>query len=240
MTANANKADENYKYMNNLNQSLENLENDNSEKVSDFDESLKKINFAFRLTGLNIQNKKRTRKQNCIYLFNFLWLNTDIIGALSWVFEGILNGKNFIELTYVAPCVTLSVLGDVKAIYLLLNEKKVLNLIEHMRNLEKKANGLVNSEQENLTRPDIKFLNVVIKVLNVLNCLMIVVFDLSPLILIAVKYFTRGELELMLPFMDVYPFDGYDLRYWPWAYAHQIWSGVYNNRFGSISLTLFY
>lgn len=198
-----------------------------SEKESLLDESLQKINFAFRMTGMNIKNEKRTLKQNCVYLFNFLWLNTDILGALSWVIQGIFNGKNFTELTYVAPCLTLSILGDIKAIYLILNEKKVLKLIQKLRQLEQRADQFENSERDDVIQPDIKFLNAVVKVLNLLNCLMIVVFDLSPLIIITVTYFTKGELQLMLPFLDVYPFDSFDLRYWPFAYIHQIWSGVY-------------
>nr|ARO76430.1 odorant receptor 25 [Conogethes punctiferalis] len=209
----------------NLNQNLDNVEaKEGMQKEILFDQSLQKIKFAFRLTGLNIQNEKRSMKQNCVYLFNFLWLNTDIIGALFWVIDGMLSGKNFTELTYVAPCLTLSILGDVKAIYLVLNESKVHTLIANLRKLEQKANQFENFEQDKLIEPDIRLFNVVIKVLNVLNCLMIVVFDLSPLIIIAVKYFTTGELELMLPFLDVYPFDSFDLRYWPFAYIHQIWS----------------
>ncbi|XP_028167115.1 odorant receptor 4-like [Ostrinia furnacalis] len=194
------------------------------EEESLFDKSLKKITFAFRLTGLNIENDKRNFKQNCVYLFNFLWLNTDIVGALQWVLYGIASGKNFTELTYVAPCLTLSILGDIKAVFMILNEKKVHILMDNIRSLELKAKEFENSEREDMIKPEIKFLNIIISVLNVLNCLMIVVFDASPLILIAVKYFTTGQLELMLPFLDVYPFDSFDLRYWPFAYIHQIWS----------------
>lgn len=195
---------------------------------SPFDKSLQKIQFAFRSTGLNLgtDGRKRNYKQNCVYLFNFLWLNTDIIGALSWLLEGIISGKNFTELTYVAPCLTLSILGDIKAFCLLLNERKVHNLIDNLRDLEAKSKNFENSEWDNIMQPEIKLFNIIIKVLNVLNCLMIVVFDVSPLILIAVKYFTTGELELLLPFLDVYPFDSFNLRYWPFAYIHQIWSGM--------------
>nr|QIJ45790.1 olfactory receptor [Glyphodes pyloalis] len=209
---------------NDSNQGLKSIEVDVFKKKSPLDESLQKIKFAYHLTGLNIEHDKRTLKQNCVFWFNFLWLNTDIIGALSWIIQGILCGKNFTELTYVAPCLTLSILGDIKAIYMALNERQVRDLIENLRKLEQKGSTFDNLDEDKIKEPDINFLNIVIKVLNVLNCLMIVVFDLSPLVMIAVKYFRKGELELMLPFLDVYPFDSFDLRYWPFAYIHQIWS----------------
>jgi hypothetical protein len=192
-----------------------------------FDKSLAKIMFVFKLTGIKIEPGKRNLTENLVFLFNFLWLNTDIVSALGWMLMNVVNGQNFKETTFVAPCVFLSVLGDLKFLFLILNQRKVQELTANLRELEKRKNTFEHVDEEKIIKPEIKFCDVVIKVLNVLNCLMIVVFDLSPLVLIAVKYYKTGRLELMLPFMDVYPFEAFNLRYWPFAYIHQIWSGSY-------------
>nr|WQS23362.1 odorant receptor 8 [Diaphania glauculalis] len=188
------------------------------------DESLLKLKFAFQLTGLNIENKKRSPKQNFIYFFNLLWVITDLISSLFWTVDGIRSGKNFTDLTYLAPCIFFTVLSMVKTMYLLSNEPEMYALIENLRKLERRAYTQGNFGQDEITKPDITFLNRVIKVLNVFNCLMIVVFDLSPILIIGVRYYRTGELKLMLPILDIYPFDAFNLKYWPFAYIHQIWS----------------
>nr|UVB79120.1 odorant receptor 25 [Heortia vitessoides] len=191
-----------------------------------FDKSLEKINFLYQLTGFNVcSNKKnRTFKQNCVFLFNFLWVNTDNVGALYWIINGILGGKPFTEVTFVAPCVSMTCLGIIKGVFFIINERKVSFLMEKLKALEEKRQEFGHIDDDEVIKPEIRFLEAVTKVLNVLNVLMVIVFDLCPLIVIAVKYFKTGQLELMLPFLDVYPFDSFDLRYWPFAYMHQIWS----------------
>ncbi|KAL0860602.1 hypothetical protein ABMA27_009956 [Loxostege sticticalis] len=189
-----------------------------------FDKSLQNIKFIFRLSGLNIDHKKRTFKQNCIYLFNLLWHQTDLLSALSWVLCGMFTGKVFTELTFVAPCSVFGILADTKGVLFILQERKIYGLMNNLRDLEIKAKDFVGTSRDSLIKPDIYLLDIVIKVLNILNGLMIVVFDMCPPIFIAIKYFTTGQLELMLPFLDVYFFDGFDLRYWPFLYAHQVWS----------------
>lgn len=199
--------------------------NDKMSEELIFDKSLQNIKFIFRLSGLNIDHKKRTFKQNCIYLFNLLWHQTDLLSALSWVLCGMFTGKVFTELTFVAPCSVFGILADTKGVLFILQERKIYGLMNNLRDLEIKAKDFVGTRRDSLIKPDIYLLDIVIKVLNILNGLMIVVFDMCPPIFIAIKYFTTGQLELMLPFLDVYFFDGFDLRYWPFLYAHQVWSG---------------
>ncbi|KAL0810925.1 hypothetical protein ABMA28_010223 [Loxostege sticticalis] len=189
-----------------------------------FDKSLHNITFIFRLTGLNIENKKRNYKQNCIFLFNLLWHETDVICALLWAIYGIFSGESFTEVTHIVPCVIFGILADVKAICLLIKEDKVYILINNLRDSETKSKDFVNIERNSLIQPDFKRLNNIIKALNIINSLMFVVFDGFPLLFIALKYLTTGKLELLLPFLDVYPFDSFDPRYWPFVYIHQFWS----------------
>ncbi|VVC86895.1 unnamed protein product [Leptidea sinapis] len=73
----------------------------------------------------------------------------------------------------------------------------------------------------------------------VLNIVLVMTFFVSPLVLVVVKYFKTNEWKLLLPFLITYPFDPYDIRYWPFVYIHQIWS-VNNIDYISISTLLNY
>ncbi|XP_052758032.1 odorant receptor 67c-like [Galleria mellonella] len=194
-----------------------------------FDESLKKIEFLFNWTGLSLESGKRTPidtlKCRAIFIFNFIWLNSDIFGAISWFADGIENGKSFTELTYLFPCTTLSFLASMKSIIHIRKENMVNELIDDMRSLEtQKLREKTNGSVLEMAKKEIRFLNIVLNVLNTFNVMMVVVFTVVPLILIAIHYLRTSEVQLMLPFLNVYPFDPYDIRFWPFVYTKQIWS----------------
>lgn len=202
-----------------------------TETQSLFDESLKYIEFAFTWTGLSLESRKRsfidTVKCRLIFIINFIWLNSDIFGAVNWFIEGIETGKSITELTYLCPCMTLSFLASMKSLIHINKEDLVNQLIEDMRNFEAirpKDNPI---EIERMIKKETRFLKIVVTVLNTLNTMMVAVFTISPLVLIALHYYKTKELELILPFLDVYPFDPYDIRFWPFVYIKQIWSGQY-------------
>ena len=194
------------------------------------DKTLKKIEFLLQIMGINIKSGPKTRrdtiKNRIIYTINFIWLNTDLAGAVAWFFMGIANSKSFTELTYVAPCITLSFLCNLKSICLILGEEKVDKLIQVLRDLEiNERKRTKDEEKDEIMKYEHNFVTTVISVLNVFFFALITAFALSPVTLVVFKYYTTNELELLLPFLIIYPFDAYDIRYWPWVYLRQIWSG---------------
>ncbi|XP_060807705.1 putative odorant receptor 92a [Amyelois transitella] len=199
-----------------------------AETKSLFDGLLKNIEFAFTWTGLSLESRKRssidTIRCRFVFIFNFIWLNSDIVGAVSWFIEGIENGKTITELTYLFPCTTLSFLASMKSVYHIKKEDLVNQIVEDMRTLEEKGRDKINDKIEVIINKEVKFLKFVTTLLNTLNVMMVAVFTSSPLILITIKYVKTGTLELMLPFLDVYPFDPYDMRLYPFLYIKQIWS----------------
>ncbi|XP_053620270.1 odorant receptor 4 isoform X4 [Plodia interpunctella] len=198
-----------------------------AEQKSLLDGLLKNIKFAFTWTGLSLESRKRnsidTIKCRSLYIFNFIWLNSDIISAVSWFAEGIENGKTITELTYLFPCTTLSFLASMKSLYHIKKEDSINQIVDDLRELEANKTGDIKKIEDNINK-EIHFLNFVTSLLNTLNAMMVLVFTTSPLVLIAVKYIKTGEVELLLPFLDVYPFDPYDMRYYPFLYIKQIWS----------------
>lgn len=192
--------------------------------------TLRKIKYLFFLGGMKLHEKRvpgTTRiKYRAAFIFNMIWFNLDCLGSFSYLCIGILNGKSFTELSFVAPCLTFSLLGNTKAVYYTIYDREAYQLIEDLIKLDidrKKSSHLeiVNEIKASETN----FLKKVLNVLNVMYILLIILYDAGPLVGTAVTYYSSGELKLFLPFLDVYPFDALDLKYWPYAYIHQFWSG---------------
>nr|XP_034826618.1 putative odorant receptor 92a [Maniola hyperantus] len=187
-----------------------------------FDKSLQKLQFIFRCSGLTFESKKLTKthklKKRCVYLLNFFWLNSDLIGGIYWFIDGIRTGKTFVELTYIAPCVTFSFLADLKAMFMIHYEDYVCNLIDQLRELEIKHETVDEKKY-------IKFLHLILKCSDILSLVLMLMFITNPIILISLKYYQTKEVDLVLPFLILYPFDSHDIRYWPFVYIHQFWSG---------------
>lgn len=195
-----------------------------------FDQSLDKLGVLFRYSGMNLHNTIVTPmdmiKHRWLYSLNFFVVFSAVIASIYYIILGIVNSKSFIEVTSVAPCLTFSILAMIKSLYHIMNEKHVKELIDLLRDLEIKENNRDNcDEKEEIIKDETGFLNKVVNVLYVLNCSMIVVFDMTPMVLIAAKYYKTKEFEMLLPYLDVFSFIPYELKYWPFAYIHQIWSG---------------
>ncbi|KOB69210.1 Odorant receptor [Operophtera brumata] len=139
--------------------------------------------------------------------------------------QEITEGKNFLELTSIAPCITFTILSMFKSLLHLINETEISKLIDNMRKLERDENNRqATIEKDKIITEERQFLNRVLNVLYILSYSMIVVFDMTPLVLMALKFYKTNEFEMLLPYLDVFSFIPYDFKYWLFAYVHQIWS----------------
>nr|QLI62082.1 odorant receptor 39 [Streltzoviella insularis] len=226
------------------------------------DKLLQKIKFLFRFNGLSLESRKRTKVETiicrCLYVFNFLWLNMDVLGEIIWFLDGINNGKSFLELSYTTPCVGISVLADFQSIIHILKEDAINQLIEELRELEKKERNLgKNSNELELSREceselerleNVERKEIIKEETNICNFAVMsqmfwifmtsLVFTLIPLIITAVKYFKTNELDLILPFPV--PFDVKKARYWAIMYMHHVWSSFLVIQNGTAFITIFY
>ena len=195
--------------------------------MSNFDKSLEKIKPIFKFSGITYKSKKiktgEKIKIRCVYLFNFICLNSDLLGAIYCFVDGVRTGKTFVELTYIAPCVTFSCLCNLKAIFLIHYEDQVCDLIDNLYNLDNKR----TKNDSDIKKGETNFLHRILKASNILNVMLVLTFMISPFIVIAIKYVKTYKVELILPFLIKYPFDPYDMRYWPFVYIHQFWSSTY-------------
>ncbi|XP_053620269.1 odorant receptor 67c isoform X3 [Plodia interpunctella] len=194
-------------------------------ELQTLDESLGNISLPCRLVGLNIEARERKLKDNLVYWFNMIWMNLALVACFYWTYKRIVEGEDITEITYVAPGAILSIIGDFKGIFSLAYENETRLLLANLRRLEKNINVNKLTEMElDIAKSSLIFLNRVVKIMNVLNIMMLLMYDLSPIVLMATMYYKTGTLELILPFLDIYPFDSFDLRIYPFLYFHQIWS----------------
>lgn len=193
-------------------------------------QTLKKIKYMFVLSGMKL-HEKRAPDTNLIkyrfaFVFNLIWFNLDCLASVTYLVSGILYGQNFTELSFVAPCLAYSCLGIAKTVYYTLYDKEACYLIDDLIKLDASRKHLGNFENAKKIRAtETNFLRKVLNVLNALYILLIFLYNSSPLVGTAVTYYMTGKLKLFLPFLDVYPFDALDLKYWPYVYVHQVWSG---------------
>lgn len=196
--------------------------------TSQFNKSLQRIQFVFTLSGLTFQSKKLSKKEilktRCMYLIDFLFLNSGLLGAVYWFVDGIRTGKKFEELTFVAPCITFSLLCDLKPAYLIHYEDLACDLVEHLRKLENKSTKWTKEKAE-MRKREANFLHRILKSSNVVNTMLLLTFSVSPFISMTISYIQTKEVELILPLLIKYPFDSFDIKFWPLAYVHQFWAG---------------
>lgn len=195
------------------------------------EKSIKKIEIIFRCSGINIkrgQVKRRDIENAFVFILNFVWFNTDVLGAFVWFATGVIEGKNFTEITYVAPCATLSILANSKLIFLVYYGDKAHKLIDKLRRMEASERSQnMDTKKELIVKNEINFLNVVINVLVVVNFMVVVTFAVNPVVLMALKYSKTGEIDFLLPLLIKYPFNPFDRKVWPIIYVKQIWTSKF-------------
>ncbi|CAK1547769.1 unnamed protein product [Leptosia nina] len=191
--------------------------------------SLQKLSTVYMILGVSYDINDLTRREKlqrrCVYIINCLWLNTDVLGAIVWFFNGIENGTPFVELTYIAPCIAFSFLANTRSYALIHYEEQMSDLIRSLKRLEENTKSITQAEDRlKIYRKETKFLHRVIRVTKIQNVILILTFLISPLVFIVYKYFRTKKLDLILPFLIIYPFDSHDIKYWPFVYLHQFWS----------------
>nr|WCC57438.1 odorant receptor 41.1 [Papilio glaucus] len=193
---------------------------------SRFDIALNRLRLILTLAGLNLEkcSLREKIKLRCIYIFSFLWLTSDSgLGTID-IFKGILNGTDMTQITYLLPLGMLCAVATCKSFSLIIYNKHVTILTDELKILDLNSTFYDTNRRKKIEKEETRLLNIVINLLNLFNIGMVVNFTFSPLILIAINYIRTKEVKLMLPFLDVYPFDSLNIKYWPMVYVKQIGS----------------
>lgn len=150
-----------------------------------FDKSLKLCNIALLCSGITIypkDNKLIISFLKFIYYFNIPWLYTDVFGEVNWFIDGVYEGKNVSELSFIAPCITICLLATAKSTPTYIYRETIIEIVAKLRKLHPNENELKdgtkntedkndedlyfeNSEREddiNIVKDTVKFLNMFI------------------------------------------------------------------------------
>lgn len=199
-----------------------------------YDEVFKKVNFYLKISGSYIDKEdvNRTAAQRFLtrwfYSFNLVWIVSHLIGEGLWIVQGIRTGSaSFVKLTYTIPCVTLCLIGMGKSYFLIKNGDLVNDLITTVKSLQ--ADSAKTGKRiglENETKKRTLILTTILTTNNIVYVTGLIFFAIGPVIISYFMYKSTGDLVMQLPFLSVFPFDETDIRYWPFAYIHQIWAGM--------------
>lgn len=199
-----------------------------------FDKALKKVEAFLKPVGMQIDennNSNRTIKKwlrfRWAFIVNMMWLNTDVIGQSAWLIQSAFTGKSFVELTNLAPCLALCLLGDIQAFFFMRHSPKVSELVRSIRILQSlSAEKKMDIDHITFLKARMKIFYIAVNTITVIITAGIVGFGISPFINMALHYRKTGELVLVQPFLILYPFDINDIRFYFIPYFHTLWTGL--------------
>ncbi|KAJ0179416.1 hypothetical protein K1T71_005128 [Dendrolimus kikuchii] len=187
-----------------------------------FEKTIKSVIFYLRLIGLSFVNQNDHRRR-FFYIYNFFHLNTEVVCEIVWLIVHMTTtGIDFIEVTYIIPCLSLCFLGNVKALLFLYNMEHVKELIRILKESFKSRQSC--HVHEKLLWKEFRNMNIIAKIILYINISGALGFAIIPWLIFATKYYSTGEIKLVLPFIVSYPFDYTDIRLYLFAYTHQLWT----------------
>lgn len=199
-----------------------------------FEANLAKANKVLKLIGLQTDDEEsnqsfieRTLSKKFFWFFNIM-LYSELLGEMAWFIEKGVMGSTFIEATYTLPCATLCFLGSAKTYYRIKYGHLINDLIRALRKLQsdESESGIYKDPvaYESI-RKIVKTLGLAIQSLTIFNTCGLTAFLLGPLVIMGYIYYTTGVMKLRFPFLILYPFDAFDLRFYPFVYIHQMIGG---------------
>lgn len=198
-----------------------------------YDEILKRVNFYYIPSGAYIDKEDRNRSAlkrflvRRFYCFNLFSTITHLIAEFLWLVNAIKISEKIVKITYTIPSLTLCLLGVAKSYYLVKNGDLVNDLINSVKSLQAASAKIgTKAEIEKETKKRTVILNMIYNINNTAYTFGLMVFAVGPVILSWLMYRSTGKLVMQLPFFSVFPFDATDIRFWPFAYIHQVWTGM--------------
>nr|WPO56471.1 odorant receptor [Leucinodes orbonalis] len=217
-----------------------------------FESNLRLTKLALLASGIKISRTQYRRSieiffDSYLYYLNLAWLYMDVVAEVQWLIEGVLTGKNFIELSLAVPCITVSLLATSKSIFLYLNRVTVNKIIDQLRKIHPDRKDDLATFAKDKTNEDVevdiqeeseRFLRFVVLLLYYICAVVICTFPMMPVISMAYDYHKTGKTECKYPYLVKYFFDAYQKSLWPVVYIHHVISTVIVgcNVFGSDSL----
>lgn len=93
--------------------------------IEQFEQCLNRVNFFWKLIGMSIDYRGDSKtvigfiRSHKLYTAQFFSLNCENVAQILWVFEAVITGKTFLEITYLIPCLILCFLSVFKSVSIL-------------------------------------------------------------------------------------------------------------------------
>ncbi|CAK1547768.1 unnamed protein product [Leptosia nina] len=203
-----------------------------------FENSFKLTKLSFLVSGIDVANKERFYIKS-IYYFNIIWLYTDVLGEFYWLYDGVMMGKGFEELSIIVPCCVICFLGTIRSAPLFFYRSNLLAVWNKLRELQPKNESEIedkeNDTEVKIVSHSVKWFSNIVHFMVTANTSVLLAFCLLPLLIMGLDYRKTGEVKYKLPFLVKYFFDPYTPVTWPLVYLHHFFSPliVMSNLFGA-------
>nr|XP_034826616.1 uncharacterized protein LOC117984075 [Maniola hyperantus] len=177
---------------------------------NEFDDSIELTKIAFMISGFEIGETKYYFIK-WLYYFNVLWLYTDVFGEFSWLTEGMRLGKGLDELSMVAPCTAMCLLGTAKILPFFLSKQTFQKAVQKLRSIHPDEDELENVDRKIVIESH-KFLKLVITFFFNSTMVVIIMFSCEPFTLMGYEYYNTGDVKLKLPFLVKYFFNTHQFK----------------------------
>uniref|UniRef100_A0AAU6ND45 Odorant receptor n=1 Tax=Mythimna loreyi TaxID=667449 RepID=A0AAU6ND45_9NEOP len=202
--------------------------------LEQFEKCLKRVNFYLRFLGLSLDSRDKNKsmlqliRSHRLYTLHFFSLNIEVAAEISWVFEAIIAGKSFIEITRLIPCLILCFISNFKTISILYYAHYNNEFIETMRSLLMDLNTEDEGSRlkKKLIDTHVLMLISISKKTIYLIIIGLGMFALAPFFIIVPHYWKTNEVKLEMPFIAYYPFDEFDGWVYPCIYIHQVFTAI--------------
>nr|ALM26197.1 odorant receptor 9 [Athetis dissimilis] len=199
-----------------------------------FENSLKIVNFYLGLFGLAIKRRDNKSilgfvRSYWIYIAHFSSFNLEVVAQIWWGFEAIITRKKFVEITRLVPCMVICIASLFKTLSILYYQHDNNEFIESMKGLLVNQMDVTEEERcfkKKVIDSHVSILRHIHKKAISLITLGLIMFSLAPVFTIVPEYLRSSEVKLELPFIAYYPFNEFDIRYFPLVYIHQCISGT--------------
>ncbi|XP_041980999.1 putative odorant receptor 85d [Aricia agestis] len=182
-----------------------------------FDEIFSQIKRNFYLLGIPLGKKPRFR-----YYISVMIVFMTIVHESLFFFSKF-SRENFLELTQLAPCLSIGILATIKIVLI---ANKGNNILELANSLKTLYNDATNNEGKNqILREEMIFLRYLVKYFFMLNAILICVYNFSPFFIFAYYYFCKHEQVWRLPYAVIVGVSTESWYGWLYAYFHSTTSG---------------
>lgn len=170
----------------------------------------------------SINDVKKYRYKHMIFWTSFVILTICLIGEFIYLFKGMGNFKNFLEITALAPCIGFVMLALTKMFAIWYNRPK---LTELMNTLKQIYPNRKSQQKKWKVGKYCQSTNSLMFLFSTLYMILIWIFNFMPITITFYKLIKTGEYQRELPYFIWYPFDVYKTGIFEINYLIQVWAG---------------